>query len=106
MKMDKPDDIEKFRQKVHDHFMKYDRCRSRIISVGNLYFFEKVEAENMVEVTEEMNHEQVQNFMEKMSEMKPEENEQWHKIWLIPDGEFFYIVHWTHHVIADGLALM
>ena len=106
MKMDKPNDIGSFKQKVHDHFMKYDRCRSRIISVGKFYFFEKVSAKNMVEITEEMNHTQVQNFIENMSEMKPGENEAWHKIWLIPDREFLYIVHWTHHAIADGLSLM
>ena len=106
MKMDRPDDIEKFKQKVHDHFMKYDWCRSRIISVGKFYFFEKVSAENMVEITEEMDHKQVQKFMENMSERDPEENEAWHKIWLVPDGEFLYIVHWTHHAITDGLGLM
>lgn len=60
----------------------------------------------MVEITEEMDHKQVQKFMENMSERDPEENEAWHKIWLVPDGEFLYIVHWTHHAITDGLGLM
>ena len=52
--MDKPDNIEKFKQKVHDHFMKFDRFRSRIIKIGRYYFFEKVSADEMVEVMEEM----------------------------------------------------
>ena len=67
--MDRPDNLESFKHKVHNHFMQYDRFRSRIIKIWpNYFFFEKVDAVNMVEVmeeVEEMAEHGVERFLEK-----------------------------------------
>jgi hypothetical protein len=50
MKMDRPDDLQAFARKIREYFLQFDRCRSKITTCGSYYFFEKVPAENMVEI--------------------------------------------------------
>ena len=58
IKMDRIDDMPAFAEKVRNHFMQYDRCRSRVINFGYHLFFEKVKAEKMVEILDEMTEEE------------------------------------------------
>ena len=65
MMVDKIEPLDEFAVKVRDHFMQWDRCRSRIISFGNHVFFEKVKAEDMVEILDEMTEAEGYEFMAK-----------------------------------------
>ena len=62
--VDRIENLDAFATKIRDHFMQFERCRSEIIAIGNHVFFQKVEAENMVEILDEMTEEEGLKFME------------------------------------------
>jgi hypothetical protein len=87
IKMDRPDNLQAFAAKIREHFMQFDRCRSRIIKCGSYYFFEKVPAENMVEILDEASEEECIRFMEKTQTEPFAEGFALHKVYLVPDGD-------------------
>ena len=104
--MDRIDDLDAFAVRVRNHFMQWDRCRSQIIRCGNHFFFEKVEAENMVEILDEMTEKEGIAFMEKTQTAPFTDGEAWHKVYLIPSGDKLMIVSKTDHAICDGLSMI
>ena len=70
VKIDKPDNMDEFRQFVHSHFMGFRRCRSTIVRIWNDYFY-KVEKradvlESMVVIHDEpMDDDEVHAFQAK-----------------------------------------
>ena len=104
--VDRIDDLDAFAVRIRNHFMKWDRCRSQIIKCGNHFFFEKVEAENMVEILDEMTEKEGLAFMEKTQTSPFSEGEAWHKVYLIPSGDKLMIVSKTDHAICDGLSMI
>ena len=105
MMVDRIEDLDAFAIKVRNHFMQWERCRSDIISFGNHQFFEKVGAENMVEILEEMTIEEGLSLMEREQSMPFKEGEAHHKVFLIPSGDKLMILSKTDHKICDGLSM-
>ena len=42
IKMQKPADLDLFRKKLHDHFMKFSRLKSQLVILGSSYFFKEL----------------------------------------------------------------
>ena len=103
--VDRIEDLDAFAIKVRNHFMQWERCRSDLISVGNHQFFEKVGAENMVEILEEMTEEEGLALMEREQSTPFKEGEAHHKVYLIPSGDKLMILSKTDHTICDGLSI-
>ena len=48
IKMDTPDDIEKFRQFVLDHFLKFRRCKSTVTRIMKHFFYREIEDKSVL----------------------------------------------------------
>ena len=116
VKMDAPDDLERLRQFVHDHFIKFRKCRSTLVRIcPSNYFFREITDQsilnNMVELhTEAMDDDEVHAFQARNHPL-------WHeiengrplvKIWIVPSREpkVAYIVLKFYHQISDGTSML
>lgn len=119
MKMDAPDDLVKFKQKILDHFLQFRRCRSCILKIGGDFFAREVTDQKLLNncVTihnEKLSEEDVKHFVEKQHEDLSEVHYALPaiKCWLIPadpeseGDDTIFVVFKILHGIADGLSTL
>ena len=92
IKIDAPDDLEQFRQFVHNHFMQYRKCRSTIVRIcPTNYFFQEITDKSITDKitelhTEKLDDDEVHEFLSKclLQWHECEQGQPLIKIWIVP----------------------